>query len=64
MSPRPEVVKGPFLFDGQTAYRLKCPGCGVVGIADDDQFHGRVSIWCECGYHETHDLSRPENGTP
>ena len=59
--PRPEVVKGPFMLDGRIAFRLRCPGCGIVAVADDDQYHGRVSIQCEgCGYHETHDLSTAE----
>ncbi len=56
----PTITKGPFLLDGQPAYRAVCPGCGVEQILDDDQFHGRVSIECGtpgCGYHETHDLS-------
>jgi hypothetical protein len=56
---RPVVTRGPFLFDGEPAYRAICPGCGVEAILDDDQYHGRVSILCDCGYHETHDLSRP-----
>ena len=56
--PRPEVTKGPYLYDGVTAYRAICPGCGINAILDDDQYHGRVSIQCDCGYHETHDLSK------
>ena len=31
-----------------------CPNCGLEGIIDDDQYHGRVSIDCpDCPYHET-----------
>ena len=40
--------------------KFHCPGCGVWGWIDDDQFNGRVSIWCECPFHETVNLS--ENG--
>lgn len=36
---------------------FRCPGCGLVGEIDEDQFHGRVSIVCPCGYHETRDWS-------
>lgn len=57
----PKVTKGPFTLDGVPGhYRAICPGCGVEEILDDDQYHGRVSIQCDCGYHETHDLSRGE----
>ena len=35
---------------------LRCPGCQQVARADHDQIDGRVSLLCECGYHETHDL--------
>lgn len=57
MMARPILVKGRYLLDGEIAYRLRCPGCQEIKIADDDQFHGRVSIQCDCGYHETHNLS-------
>lgn len=54
---RPEITKGPYLLDGKTVYRAICPECNRERIMDEDQFHGRVSIECDCGYHETHDLS-------
>lgn len=43
-------------------WKLKCPGCGVWGELDDDQFHGRVSVdhdadGCPGHYHETHDFA-------
>ena len=39
--------------DGKPIKKLKCPDCGVLGEIDDDQYHGRISTWCECGFHET-----------
>lgn len=57
---RPEIIKGPVtLIDGdkkELIWRLRCPDCDVVAIADVDQMRGRVSILCDCGYHETHEL--------
>ena len=32
---------------------FRCPLCKKTGTIDDDQFNGRVSIQCDCGYHET-----------
>lgn len=37
---------------------FRCPECKGVGEIDEDQFYGRVSIQCECGYHETKDWSK------
>lgn len=42
--------------DGEPTLTLTCPGCGTYGYLDDDQAHGRVSVLCECGWHETHDF--------
>lgn len=39
--------------DGQDTHKLKCPKCGVWGYVDDDQLEGKVSILCDCGFHET-----------
>lgn len=39
--------------DDEPCWRLVCPGCGGFGSLDDDQFHGRVSVQCDCGFHET-----------
>jgi len=36
---------------------IECPDCGNYGIIDWDQLHGEVSIVCDCGYHETPDLT-------
>lgn len=36
-----------------------CPNCRTVGIVDEDQARGRVSIQCPtpgCGFHETRKL--------
>ena len=45
------------VLDGEKAWKLQCPQCGVWGYLDDDQFHGRISTQCDCGYHETVDWS-------
>jgi acetyl-CoA carboxylase beta subunit len=34
-------------------YWFRCPSCLTLGVIDDDQVNGRVSIMCDCGYHET-----------
>lgn len=48
--------------DGKVVYALRCPGCGVEAVLDDDQLHGRVSVdhaadGCPGGYHETHEFT-------
>ena len=45
------------ILDEKEITKLKCPGCGQWGSIDDDQYHGRISIWCECGFHETLDIA-------
>jgi len=45
------------MLDGHLVRKVHCPVCGVWGIVDDDQFHGRVSILCGCGFHETINLA-------
>lgn len=35
---------------------LVCPGCGALGILDHEQYQGRVSVQCDCGWHETHNF--------
>ena len=45
------------MLDEHLVRKVCCPGCGVWGIIDDDQFFGRVSILCECGFHETINLA-------
>lgn len=42
--------------DGVEILKLQCPDCGVNGRIDQDQFHGTVSIQCDCGFHETVNL--------
>ena len=35
-------------------YWFRCPECKLLGAADDDQAHGRVSLDCpKCSFHET-----------
>lgn len=51
--------------DGEDVRQLRCPGCGEWADLDDDQYHGRVSVWHAedeggCGYHETHDFASME----
>jgi len=36
---------------------IECPECERYGTIDWDQLNGKVSIVCDCGYHETHDLT-------
>jgi hypothetical protein len=39
-------------------HQFLCPGCGLIGRLDDDQWNGRVSIDCpECAFHETINLA-------
>jgi len=45
------------MLDGHLVRKACCPGCGIWGVIDDDQFCGRVSILCECGFHETINLA-------
>lgn len=39
--------------DGKPLKKFQCRDCNVWGEIDDDQYNGRVSIQCECGFHET-----------
>lgn len=53
------------ILDFKETYKFMCPTCKVWGYLDDDQYNGRVSIQCECGYHETLNLAfilRKKNG--
>ena len=34
-----------------------CPKCNVEALIDEDQFRGRVSLLCDCGFHETINLA-------
>lgn len=65
MSPAPQILGPPTGVSPNRTWTAKCPGCGVIAVLDEDQFHGRVSLDCpRCPYHETHDLSgaRPQDG--
>lgn len=59
---KPELLslipyEGGCILSGETPWAMiRCPQCRGVGSIDLDQFEGRVSIQCDCGYHETHDL--------
>ena len=58
MTDKNKIVKiKEVMLDGHLVRKVCCPECGVWGIIDDDQFHGRVSILCECGFHETINLA-------
>ncbi len=47
---RPFDTKGKKLPE---AWHLVCPRCQKSGLIDEDQYFGRVSIQCDCGFHET-----------
>lgn len=38
---------------------FRCPECNVVGVVDEDQARGRVSIQDGCSFHETLVLESP-----
>jgi len=61
VTTKPEIWRGPIKHvsnDGVKSFVwwIKCPDCHDTGRIDEDQANGRVSIQCECGYHETHNL--------
>jgi len=39
--------------DGARILKMHCPSCDQWKDIDPDQFYGRVSILCDCGFHET-----------
>lgn len=51
-----DLVKEAVL-DDKLVRKVCCPGCGAWGVIDDDQFFGRVSILCGCGFYETINLA-------
>lgn len=53
------LIKRRVTRDGVKGAIVVCPLCSVEGFADEDQLLGRVSIECECGYHETVRLVAP-----
>ncbi len=42
--------------DGNPLLKFKCPDCKIWGGIDNDQFNGKVSIFCDCGFHKTINL--------
>ena len=57
MNDNKKIEVKEVMLDGKVVRKARCPGCGTWGVIDDDQFHGRVSILCECGFHETMNLA-------
>ena len=55
MTNRPEVLIRPQQNFVNFAM-VRCPNCKGAGWVDQEQYEGKVSIQCDCGYHETHDL--------
>lgn len=47
--------------DNQEILKFKCPECKIWGQIDNDQYNGRISILCNCGFHETIKLSNKGN---
>lgn len=55
MSKAPQLIRK--VNEAPPGWLVKCPGCGLEAIADEDQVNGRVSMDCpECPYHETHNI--------
>ena len=52
---RPRDKKGN---DLPECWHFGCPLCHRSGLIDEDQYFGRVSIQCGCGFHETINFSR------
>lgn len=48
------------ILDGKETYKLQCPKCKQWGYLDDDQFNGRISTQCGCGFHETINFKKEE----
>ena len=54
MSEKPRII---YATKNDADYALvQCPACGFKAWIDSEQFRGEVSMICECGWHETHDL--------
>lgn len=50
-----KVIK-EVLLDNKLVKKFKCPDCRVWGYIDKDQYEGKVSIQCDCGFHKTLNL--------
>lgn len=37
---------------------IDCPGCKALKVMDREQYEGKVSIQCACGFHKTIDFRR------
>jgi hypothetical protein len=55
---KPKLIGLPMTGMADTRYyvKIRCPSCKAIGWIDKEQFEGKVSIVCGCGWHETHDL--------
>lgn len=43
---------------GRPVREYRCPTCSAWSVIDDDQFHGRASMYHDgCDFHETIDLA-------
>ncbi len=51
---RPRDTKGNPLPE---CWHFSCPDCYRLGLIDEDQYFGRVSLKCQCGFHETINFS-------
>lgn len=54
----PQTIKT--IRDGKPIIKMECPDCKEWGSLDEDQYNGRVSILCDCGFHETIDFVKGE----
>ena len=55
-----EAVK-EVIRDGIKIKKFRCLKCSIWGQIDDEQFNGKVSILCDCGFHETINLNEVIN---
>lgn len=44
--------------DGIKVMKVFCPQCHTWRDIDDDQYRGKVSLLCDCGFHITCDFSK------
>jgi len=66
LSPKFEAYREKFTaddlklasLDNVPTWTVRCPQCGRWSYLADDQFHGRLPVLCQCGFYETHDLSK------
>lgn len=41
---------------------VKCPGCGLEGVLNDEQFSGDASAKCGCGHEWTQKAEKSTKG--